>query len=673
MDSVLSREPTSVLVDRPGSPGPGCRRTLSNRRKAKKIVKLLRVDQSLKVMGYGTKNAATLPPAIPCGSLRKVVRSMYAPGLSPVQELSIKTSAKAEGDPCLYCRDLAEESYLMAYQKARLVPQGVDPRHLESFEREFRGNVPQGWNQRKSPYVPNGHATKEWSRSKGGNWNTEPYSEDCRVELVYSSGKPRVVTLFAERNVAVLTPLHHSLYAFLRGRNWLLVGEPTAEKLRHLKRGTFGSEWLSFDYESATDNIKTAYVRRAVEVLIDKGEGLSVEEVDCLRCVGNLRISGSLAESGQPMGSPMSFPLLCLINKTVLDLALSDLLIEGSVSMAEYAAHRCLINGDDLLTRSTSGGDLVAAVVRNGSQVGLRVNRDKTMRSSVWAEINSTAFVDVGSVYGGFDESVKCEWSSSGPIALVKKTNVSALWMGAEVRDVLGFAWQASRTARGFGRMVSANASRLARQKTKTVGYLNPVAKGVLLRSPKLRRALTSGPSSSVPEPEGLLVTEPTPCGFDVTREESFAAVTREVARLKRFELWRPLVGHTKAARKARLSVKTVELGPCTRKQALKVLEWKRPVAEERELSVLVRYWYLKIKERLLAEDERSYDPCSSGYVRFDGESCSPFTQIRLAIREYKRKCAQIPLPAVQSAFGAGWMVPDPFSEGDGEIRFCDE
>jgi len=616
----------------------GCRRALQNARKAKKIVKLLRVDQSLKVEGFGTRSALRLPPTVVCGTLRKTVRSMYAPGLSPVQELSIKTSSKVEGSPCSFCTDLMQESKLMDYYSARQIPQPVDEDHLERFGRMFAQNVPRGWNNRKSPYVPNGHATSAFPRSAGGNWNSQEFSDECSVKLVFSAGKPRVVTMYSSYNVEVLTPLHNSLYNFLKRKEWLLVGPPTPERLRHLRAKAEGPEWLSFDYESATDNIKTAYVRRAVDILIARGEGLSKDELRCLHVVSNLRLDGACAESGQPMGSPMSFPLLCLINKTVVDLALVRLLEQGEVGVREYAAHPCLINGDDLLTRSTSGGDLVSAISAEGGEVGLRTNYEKTMRSRRWAEINSTVFSD-----------------EDGEVSEEKKTNVSALWMDAEVRDVVGYGWQSTRTARGLGRVVSANASRLARQKIKTVGYVNPVVKGVLLRSPRLRRALTSRPGSDVPDPKNIFPVEAEPDGFELSHEDVFDSVTREVTRLKLSGQWRNLFSERKSAARARKSVETVEGECASRKSALKVLQNKTPPVRTCIMSCLANRWRKRVREELAEKSGPLPEP--SGVVLFDGESSSPFTQMKLALKAFKisresQKTEGLSPPGLQTEFG---------------------
>jgi len=142
-----------------------CARLGQNRRKVQKIVKLLEVDQFL-------KPSQTVPSTVPCGSLRKAVRSMFAPELTLAQELSIKTSAKAEVQPCTTCENLQGEK-LEAWEKARFQPVAVDAQHLERFAASLRENIPKGWERFRSAYVPNGHASLGRSRCRGGNWNED--------------------------------------------------------------------------------------------------------------------------------------------------------------------------------------------------------------------------------------------------------------------------------------------------------------------------------------------------------------------------------------------------------------------------------------------------------------------------------------------------------------------
>jgi hypothetical protein len=556
-----------------------CARSKTLRRKAKKICRLLQVEQGLK------GNIKLLPKNIECGQLRSSVRSIYeGQDLTVVQELSIKTSQKAESAPCSFCSD--KRTHLIdEWINRRYQPVSIDKEKLEKFAKVFRSNVPKGWNKKKTPYVPNGHATKSNSRRRGGNWNQEEFSEMCSVEEVWSSGKPRIITTFSEYNTRVLTPLHHSLYASLQRKGWLLLGNPTESRLRQLAQNTNRTnrtEWLSFDYSSATDNIKTAYVRRAVEILIEQGENVSEDETRCLRVVANLNLGAGVCESGQPMGSVMSFPLLCLINKTVVDLALISLLENQQIEFKEWTQHPCLINGDDLLTMSTSRGDLVSAVRIAGEEIGLKTNEEKTMRSPVYGEINSTVF----------ENCVR-----------QKKTNVASLWMGQDVCDVIGFARESTRTRKGFAKVVMANASRLARQKIKTVDRLELPLQEVLVQNSKINAALRHFPDSEEPEVTNLFPVVIMPADYCLTREEEDAALTQEVIRVRASRLWQGLAAEKKQATNKRKTITTSER-ELSRKAVLRLLRPKKPVPEKRTLRIFAETWENKKKEELIRADK---------------------------------------------------------------------
>lgn len=594
-------------------------------RKARKIVKLLKIER-------GLKPVMPVPKKIACGSLRKRLRAIYPKELDPVLELSIKTSMKCEPQPCDTCMEPMVLEAMSTYEKARLKPVDVSDEHLDSFERAFAENVPDGWDKRRSAYVPNGAATLMHSRSQGGNWNSEEFTDQCRKTLVFSKGKPRIVTMYSSYNVAVLTPLHHSLYSHLKGRTWLLVGDPTSERLAHLEEGCLGSDWLSFDYEAATDNIKSAYVERAVEVLIAKGT-LSEDEERCLRAFATLSLEGGRAQSGQPMGSPMSFPVLCLINKTVVDMALSNLLKKGKISFKEWTSHRCLVNGDDLLTKETEMGGLVQEVQEQGGHVGLKVNEEKTMQSPIYAEINSTLFsreakAEDASGVGREDKKRK--------MTLQKKTNVSALWMSSDVRDVLGFAGESTVSGPGFRMCVVNNASRLSRQKIKTFAYILPVHYSQLIADPALRRLLCSTPDTSVPDARNLFEVESKPVGFEMSPEEVSGVMTTAVNRVRETCQWMGLHQLKRSLAKKRKSVTSSVTTKPTRLEASRILSKRNPPSEEKTLSCLASAWKYKRKEVLLAEDMAENCHHLSAFTVFDGESCSPWVQIQSKLNKWK-------------------------------------
>lgn len=599
--------------------------------KAKRIVKLLRVEQNLKAV-------RPLPKTITCGGLRKAIRSIYGSELSLVQELSIKTSAKAEAQRCDFCKDL-QEDMIDKWKSERLQPVEVDIDHLDTFAKAFSENIPSGWNLRDSVFVPNGHATSENSRCTGGNWNEEEFSPDCSIQCVVSSGKERVITLYSSYNTEILYPLHRSLYTSLAKRNWLLVGNPTDERLRYMQDGCMGTEWLSFDYEKATDNIKTAYVQRAVEELIRKGVGLTDDQIRCLQVVAHLKIDGQEATTGQPMGSLMSFPLLCAINKTVVDLALTSLLKKGKISFKEWTSHRCLINGDDLLTRSTSGGALDEEIFSEGGKVGLRSNSEKTLKSPEYAEINSTVF-------------------RTG--ARQKKTNVAALWMGAEVSNVLEFANEATTNPRGFRMVVKNNVSRLARQKIKTSSELPFSKKVAAVSCPAIKRALLARPDSEEPKVTNLFPVEFVPDGFDLSRTEQIATLRREVKKARECKAWSTVRAENIAAKKKRKNISSIPGGQ--KGKFLSILKVRRTIQRETVLSCWVREWESNKREELrIIEAHDTPGIIVSDLCRIE----AMLDHIKAFKVQRKLESGHIPSQLDPSSC--------PFSKGDGYVSLTDD
>jgi hypothetical protein len=454
------------------------------------------------------RSAKEIPRHIICGGLRPAVRQCFVDQLSPIDELSFKTIQKLEKSCCKVClpRFLGK---LSAWKEARFQPVAVDSEHLNKFRRAIRQNIEKGWDRRRAPFIPNGNATRQFRRKDGGNWNVEEFSDECRTELVFSSGKPRVVTLYSARNTRDLAPLHYSLYDMLKRRGWLLVGEPTD---RHVQ-GLTGAAFLSFDYSSATDNIKRDYVKTAVEVLEEQADYLTDDELRALRVLSNLKIDGRETFSGQPMGSVMSFPLLCIINKTVVDMALAAMLDRKEISFKEWSGHPLLVNGDDLLTREVRATTNLRDEVRiQGSYVGLVVNEEKTMVSESDGEINSTYFKD------------GCKQ---------RKFNASSLWMDAGVEDVLGFAAEATTTGREFRKVVRRNLRTLAKQPDKHLTEIPYPLVAICRSDPAIRKAITSLPVSVAPTKRGVISMDLRPEGYNLSRDEEHNAMREEIERVR--------------------------------------------------------------------------------------------------------------------------------------------
>jgi len=509
-----------------------------------------------------------LPDSLQCGELRSAVRKCFS-HVSEEWELSFKTIQKVERNCCSNCEPRFKE-LLSQWKSQRFQPVDVSDDHLRRFLHAFRGNVDFGWDRERRPFIPNGNATEAFKRRDGGNWNREEFSDSCRVELVFSSGKPRVVTLYSAENTRLLGPLHYSLYSNLQRKGWLLVGDPSEKDIRKLT----GAKYLSFDYQSATDNIKTAYVKAAVNVLIERADHLSEDEIRALRVLSELRFDGNGgATRGQPMGSVMSFPLLCLINKSVVDMALTELLKRKEISFREWSSHPCLINGDDLLLREPrTGSNIREEIRRQGSEVGFVVNEQKTMSSDQKAEVNSTLF----------DRGIA-----------VKKLNVSALWMKPEVNDVLGVAAQSCVDRKTFVKIVRANVHILSKQQDKMLYNLPGWLQKACRQDKKIRRAITALPTSRRPVEEGVIRMSERPDGYDLSREEEYDTMVEEIERVREMGIVRNSV------RKSKFSTSFV---PARQTYSSAT---RRPVTTDRQLipTCYVRRFHLKRWEDIVLQE----------------------------------------------------------------------
>jgi len=551
------------------------------------------------------KRARALPSRIECGHLRSAIRSCFDE-LNEVEELSVKTCQKLEKSFCQWCENTVGLTKEIKWKEERFGDVKVDGDHLSQFAAQFGRNIEFGWNRGKYPYIPNGHACQGVTRREGGTWIPGEFSEDCEVQSVVSAGKPRIVTLFSERNNQILYPLHRSLYGTLKKKGWLLVGSPTDEKVASLNGGAY----ISVDYRSATDLIKSAYTRAAVEVLIDKGEGLNEDEVAALRVLGCLRIDGKQVTRGQPMGSLMSFPLLCLINKTVVDLAHNDLLIEGKLSAEEWRSHRCLINGDDLLIRDLSVPGLLQGIIDHGERVGLILNKEKTMVHAEKGEINSTLFVN------GVQQ---------------KKINCGALFMGRDVEDVIGFADQSSISPEGFIYLVRRHKNLLAKSSNKIQSPLCFRKFNALVRCKEIRRALCSVPTSGTESTNPFPVVVK-PINYDLSREEEIALIDTRVNRLR------------DAGYVPRKHIRPKVMEKCT--VSLRVALKRRKPPPENILETLVQGWELKTKEKLRTEDSQVYI-VPYEHVCDECASLSRINRFVCEIRELQRQ-AWLPVRANQ-------------------------
>jgi hypothetical protein len=187
-----------------------------------------------------------------------------------------------------------------------------------------------------------------------------------------------------------------------------LIGEPcTDQKLRDIYISKadelFGKNYMqkgykhhSGDYESATDNF-CPYFSRYIWEGIDKrsslGPHLARLGKKCLVghsiCYDDQKHQLLNQSNGQSMGSPVSFPELCILNAAVCAVA-HDLGRDWSDSPVHWTRLPMCINGDDCLNLFNEKSEKAWSEV--GSAVGLTPSVGKTYFSDWFAVINSQCY-----------------------------------------------------------------------------------------------------------------------------------------------------------------------------------------------------------------------------------------------------------------------------------------
>jgi len=201
---------------------------------------------------------------------------------------------------------------------------------------------------------------------------------------VDTGGKKRKITV-PSGNFSLLKPLHKAIYNRLSDQSWLLRGKESINVFKRFSRVS-GEEFVSGDYESATDNLNNEVTRHLLANILMRTrsvpQGISLMAMDSLSLPISMRRSDGTTrsveqKSGQMMGYLLSFPLLCLINYLTF----------------RYAVPRDIpvkINGDDIVFRCKP--EEKERWFRLVGISGLTLSVGKTMVSSRFFTLNSSIF-----------------------------------------------------------------------------------------------------------------------------------------------------------------------------------------------------------------------------------------------------------------------------------------
>jgi hypothetical protein len=315
--------------------------------------------------------------------------------------------------PCYSCDAVAtaEAKEKWVNSVCKDIPTDLLPsaKHLDELRLAVRENLC-GWGRKlkecrrddNAPYlgeyVPDQQGCYERTTKRGGTLSVSDLETGrnpvnrLRMGTAKTKGKIRVVTMQTARAKRVLTPVHNALYSHLTDFGWCVRGD--------VRKGDFevvandrreGESLISGDYMAATDNI----FLESVDVVVDeisKSKELTEEErevlVDSFRNPEFKMSSCAVGEHrpikrGSMMGNLVSFPLLCLINKSCFDIA-CDIRDPGDRS------RKGRFNGDDCMFAGDRSFMTTWRAVTG--RYGLIVNEEKTGFSRRWLELNSQPY-----------------------------------------------------------------------------------------------------------------------------------------------------------------------------------------------------------------------------------------------------------------------------------------
>jgi len=258
---------------------------------------------------------------------------------------------------------------------------------------------------------------KEWKINPTENLSI--VANEVRIMALPEPGKFRILSLGDGHLYTALQPLQGLLLSawkrdpastMVPGSHEMLsserggLGQDLTAKVRKIDEEVyFFGKWCSGDYEAATDLLKkdaTLTVMHAVSHV----RGSRLAEASMFN-VTAVYPAGTVAEEevrvvcpeGQLMGHPLSFPLLCAINKAVYLTAVGRWVNKRPkerMARGEILAHNVLVNGDDILFKSDD--EFFKIFIEVAAGAGFKASQGKNYLSPDCCMINSQVYRRVG-------------------------------------------------------------------------------------------------------------------------------------------------------------------------------------------------------------------------------------------------------------------------------------
>lgn len=294
-----------------------------------------------------------------------------------------------------------EGEMIRDYVDKMSVPQPApDPRFLDFLRREiptlFRKGWDEGYRGKASRFLLPVSAVLEAGRRSGGGrklnkrlpalrrvalgYEVISMNTTVGVSVVKEGSKARIVTK-ASADRAVFRPLHDTIYDHLSTKDWLLRGDAKDKSFADFTE-VEGEQFVSGDYESATDNMSLVVYEEVLRTLSktstsipDSVWGSAVDSSRSLFSVPGRPLS--LQARGQLMGNYLSFPILCLVNYLTFRFS-----VRRPVPVR--------INGDDIVFRATP--EETEKWFDEVGSSGLVLSKGKTLVDKQFFTLNSCLF-----------------------------------------------------------------------------------------------------------------------------------------------------------------------------------------------------------------------------------------------------------------------------------------
>jgi hypothetical protein len=221
----------------------------------------------------------------------------------------------------------------------------------------------------------------------------------CTIQGILEPMKVRVISKGNALEYYSMKPLQKSIHSAIRHMPpFRLTGQTfdVSMMLDLVKRACPTDEWFSVDYSAATDGLSWLYsgaifqriiAELPIEVQAAAWKVLGPHKLHYPIEIGKPDVvyKGTMT-NGQLMGSPLSFPILCLANLGVY----LDVTQEHHCNWSNFQRlNHVLINGDDMVYAAPP--KLWNDHVRVAGEVGLEMSVGKAYKHSVYANVNSTS------------------------------------------------------------------------------------------------------------------------------------------------------------------------------------------------------------------------------------------------------------------------------------------